>query len=122
MMSYDIIHLVPTVAQIPLPGQGAVRPLPVQEATPPISAPPTKPTTAVEAPKSNKKTKEKKKVAAAAPTLDVSRLDLRIGRIVNAYKHPNADTLYVEEGTNHLVLVESSFACYRIAALYISRV
>lgn len=29
--------------------------------------------------------------------VDVSRLDLRIGRIVTARKHPDADTLYVEE-------------------------
>ena len=29
--------------------------------------------------------------------LDVSRLDLRVGRIVNAKRHPDADSLYVEE-------------------------
>jgi len=29
--------------------------------------------------------------------LDVSRLDLRIGRILNAKRHPDADSLYVEE-------------------------
>ena len=30
--------------------------------------------------------------------MDVSRLDFRIGRILKAWKHPDADTLYVEEG------------------------
>ena len=30
--------------------------------------------------------------------VDVSRLDFRIGRILKAWKHPDADTLYVEEG------------------------
>ncbi|KAJ8403680.1 hypothetical protein AAFF_G00350060 [Aldrovandia affinis] len=29
--------------------------------------------------------------------LDVSRLDLRVGRIITAKKHPDADSLYVEE-------------------------
>ena len=65
------------------------------------ATPINKPIPAVEAPKNNKKPKEKKKASpttAAAPPLDVSRLDLKIGRIVKAYKHPNADTLYVEEG------------------------
>ncbi len=30
-------------------------------------------------------------------TVDVSRLDMRVGFIVNAKKHPDADALYVEE-------------------------
>ncbi|GFR44727.1 hypothetical protein Agub_g6053, partial [Astrephomene gubernaculifera] len=45
-----------------------------------------------------------KKKAAAAPAaaadegpVDVSRLDVRVGRIVKAWKHPDADSLYVEE-------------------------
>jgi tRNA-binding EMAP/Myf-like protein len=29
--------------------------------------------------------------------VDVSRLDMRVGHIVNAKKHPDADALYVEE-------------------------
>ena len=35
---------------------------------------------------------------AAEKAVDVSRLDLRVGRILRAWKHPDADTLYVEEG------------------------
>ncbi|XP_020652033.3 aminoacyl tRNA synthase complex-interacting multifunctional protein 1 isoform X4 [Pogona vitticeps] len=44
--------------------------------------------------------KEKKQQIAAnddSKPLDVSRLDLRIGCIITAKKHPDADTLYVEE-------------------------
>jgi aminoacyl tRNA synthase complex-interacting multifunctional protein 1 len=31
------------------------------------------------------------------PPVDVGRLDFRVGRIVSAKKHPDADSLYVEE-------------------------
>lgn len=46
--------------------------------------------------------KKEKKLQSAAPSadskpVDVSRLDLRIGRIVTVKKHPDADSLYVEE-------------------------
>lgn len=45
---------------------------------------------------------EKKEKKAAAPPqedakVDVSRLDLRVGRIITAEKHPDADSLYVEQ-------------------------
>jgi len=39
--------------------------------------------------------------AAAAPSagemVDVSRLNMRIGRIIDVKKHPDADSLYVEQ-------------------------
>lgn len=43
--------------------------------------------------------KEKKQSAANddSKPLDVSRLDLRIGCIMTAKKHPDADSLYIEE-------------------------
>lgn len=44
--------------------------------------------------------KGEKKPAAPSqdePKVDVSRLDLRVGRIVTAEKHPDADSLYVEQ-------------------------
>lgn len=45
--------------------------------------------------------KEKKQQPAAgsidAKPVDVSRLDLRVGCIITAEKHPDADSLYVEE-------------------------
>ena len=48
---------------------------------------------------SNAKGREKKKGGGAADAaVDVSRLDFRIGRILSAECHPDADTLYVEQG------------------------
>lgn len=45
--------------------------------------------------------KEKKQQPATgssdAKPVDVSRLDLRVGCIITAEKHPDADTLYVEQ-------------------------
>ena len=53
-------------------------------------------------PKAEKKTKDngKEKKGAGGPEVpvDISWLDLRIGRIIRAWKHPDADSLYVEEG------------------------
>ena len=44
---------------------------------------------------------EKGEKKPAAPQeeakVDVSRLDMRVGRIVTAEKHPDADSLYVEQ-------------------------
>ena len=40
---------------------------------------------------------------ASARPVDVSRLDMRIGRILSVKKHPDADTLYVEESGWSLV-------------------
>ena len=51
--------------------------------------------------KKEKKEKESKpkeeKPAVDDKAINVSRLDLRIGRILNAKKHPDAESLYVEE-------------------------
>lgn len=49
--------------------------------------------------KGEKKEKKQQSAAASADSkpVDVSRLDLRIGCIVTAKKHPDADSLYVEE-------------------------
>ncbi|KAM8802894.1 aminoacyl tRNA synthase complex-interacting multifunctional protein 1 [Rhynchonycteris naso] len=49
--------------------------------------------------KGEKKEKKQQSVAGNADSkpIDVSRLDLRIGCILNARKHPDADSLYVEE-------------------------
>lgn len=63
---------------------------------------------AAQPPESKKPKGEGKKVKPAAPPAaavnggedaepDVSRLDMRVGRIVKAEKHPDADALYVEE-------------------------
>jgi len=50
--------------------------------------------------KPEKKEKQEKKAPAQVQEemkVDVSRLDLRIGRIITAEKHPDADALYVEK-------------------------
>lgn len=52
--------------------------------------------------KQEKKGGEKAEKKPAAPSqedakVDVSRLDLRVGRIITAEKHPDADSLYVEQ-------------------------
>jgi methionyl-tRNA synthetase len=48
--------------------------------------------------KDGKKAKPAKPAAKPAPgPVDVSRLDLRVGRVLSARKHPDADSLYVEE-------------------------
>ena len=41
--------------------------------------------------------------------VDVSRLDFRIGRILKAWKHPDDDTLYVEEGERRGSTMEPCF-------------
>ncbi|XP_053317505.1 aminoacyl tRNA synthase complex-interacting multifunctional protein 1 isoform X2 [Spea bombifrons] len=51
-----------------------------------------------EKPEKKGEKKEKKTVAAdEEKPVDVSRLDLRVGCIISAKKHPDADSLYVEE-------------------------
>ncbi|XP_013006049.1 aminoacyl tRNA synthase complex-interacting multifunctional protein 1 isoform X2 [Cavia porcellus] len=47
--------------------------------------------------KGEKKEKKQPSAADVSKPVDASRLDLRIGRIINAEKHPDADSLYVEE-------------------------
>lgn len=99
------------VPQIPMPGQGA-KPPPqttpstvTKQAAQPSSATPQQPqATGGNANKKNKGEKKEKggKREKAPPPpeapVDVSRLDFRIGKITRAWKHPDADTLYVEEG------------------------
>ncbi|XP_037950242.1 aminoacyl tRNA synthase complex-interacting multifunctional protein 1 [Teleopsis dalmanni] len=99
--------------QIPIPG---VRSCSTQatNAAPPATA--TKANTATatpvpaeqQTPKADKTTKEKKPkkekpaqdtnnaVAAEAP-IDVGRLDMRVGKIIDVNRHPDADSLYLEK-------------------------
>lgn len=83
------------------------------KATPPTSAAPPQAAAAAavslegpppkdEAKKKKPEKKEKAEKKQPAPSqdeakVDVSRLDLRIGRIISADKHPDADSLYVEQ-------------------------
>ncbi|MEQ2211254.1 hypothetical protein XENOCAPTIV_016878, partial [Xenoophorus captivus] len=72
----------------------SVSPLAAAQSPPPKDGPKkTKP---------EKKGGEKAEKKQAAPSqedakVDVSRLDLRVGRIITAEKHPDADSLYVEQ-------------------------
>ena len=74
-----------------------------QEAMPTNSTAPSVPASSAQ-PKKEKEPKNKKGGggkgggAESAAPVDVSRLDMRVGRIQKAWKHPDADGLYVEEG------------------------
>ena len=48
-------------------------------------------------PKAKKGKVDNKKPEAAPDTIDISRLDLRVGKIVGVKKHPDADSLYIED-------------------------
>lgn len=71
----------------------------VEEVVPKAEAPVTE----EEAPKKEKKAKaekapkEKKPAPEDEAPVDIGRLDLRVGHIRSAKKHPDADSLYVEE-------------------------
>merc|ERR1711874_552900 len=47
--------------------------------------------------KENKPAKDKKDAGGDSAPVDVGRLDMRVGHIRTAKKHPDADALYVEE-------------------------
>lgn len=70
-------------------------------AAPATTAPPASNSEAKKKVKAEKKGEKLEKKGAAPPQedakVDVSRLDLRVGRIVSAEKHPDADSLYVEQ-------------------------
>ena len=78
---------------------------PIQQPPPTGKVPPTKQKAPSE-PENKKKTE--KKVKGGAEPIDVSRLDLRVGKIMKAWKHPEADGLYVEEGDFNICHVLSS--------------
>ncbi|XP_055856537.1 aminoacyl tRNA synthase complex-interacting multifunctional protein 1 [Episyrphus balteatus] len=90
--------------QIAIPG---ARSFCTQASDPPIAA--AKPAAAAEEtktpPKEKKPKKEKPAKPAAAPNaaaavelpIDVGRLDLRVGKIVEVGRHPDADSLYLEK-------------------------
>lgn len=88
--------------QIPVPGSRGMCTKVVNETeSSSASAAASTPTVNTAAPK-EKKVKEKKPAAekpnavAEAP-VDVGRLDMRVGRIIEVGRHPDADSLYVEK-------------------------
>ncbi|XP_043236314.1 aminoacyl tRNA synthase complex-interacting multifunctional protein 1-like [Amphibalanus amphitrite] len=100
------------VKQVPLPGRSAAPAASVTAAAAPAAAPATKApadTKPAKEAKTDKKKADKKdekkpkadaKAASGAgdaDSVDIGLLDLRVGRIVTAEKHPDADSLYVEQ-------------------------
>ncbi|XP_063708433.1 aminoacyl tRNA synthase complex-interacting multifunctional protein 1 [Culicoides brevitarsis] len=94
--------------QIPLPGESAVSCSSVPTSAPPKVAKQEKPQKTEEkqekVEKSDKPQKEKKAKPAKQPAapaeeapIDIRRLDLRVGKIVECQKHPDADGLYLEK-------------------------
>lgn len=81
--------------QIPLPGKTIVN-VTLEQQIPKEKVEP-----AVKKEKKDKEAKKsKEKAAVASPTdfvVDIRKLDLRIGKIVDINKHPDADTLYLEK-------------------------
>lgn len=78
--------------QIPLPGTPAKPSVPLTDVQQNVPVKPKE--------KKEKKPKEKKEPAAQTSEeeiVDISRIDLRIGKIVDVQKHPDADSLYVEK-------------------------
>ena len=92
---YDFVNKVPTV-----PDQTA-KPVEIPQAKA------AEPVAASEEPQEGKDKKDKKKKAAkegdkpakpaANTAIDISRLDFRVGKILSVEKHPDADSLYVEQ-------------------------
>ncbi|CAM4475863.1 unnamed protein product [Leuciscus chuanchicus] len=76
-------------------------PAPAAPSAPATKTPPAKNNDDAKKMKAEKKGEKKEKKPAAPPQeeakVDVSRLDLRVGRIISAEKHPDADSLYVEQ-------------------------
>uniref|UniRef100_A0A2A4K9R2 tRNA-binding domain-containing protein n=1 Tax=Heliothis virescens TaxID=7102 RepID=A0A2A4K9R2_HELVI len=80
--------------QYPIPGAKTVVPPEVACDTQNVAVKTEKPAKKVK--DTSKKTKEKPEPANDS-VVDVRKLDLRIGKIVDVNKHPDADTLYVEQ-------------------------
>ncbi|XP_051940470.1 aminoacyl tRNA synthase complex-interacting multifunctional protein 1a [Hippocampus zosterae] len=81
------------------PQSGGPAPCVTPAAAAPVQSPPSKDDSHNKK-KPEKKEKKPQQMATASQddaTVDVSRLDLRVGRIITAEKHPDADSLYVEQ-------------------------
>ncbi|XP_018409981.1 PREDICTED: aminoacyl tRNA synthase complex-interacting multifunctional protein 1 isoform X2 [Nanorana parkeri] len=87
-----------TSVSTPAPSQSIAEPAPVKP-SPPAPKAGGEDKKKKEKPEKKGDKKEKKPAVAddEARPVDVSRLDLRVGCIISAKKHPDADSLYVEE-------------------------
>lgn len=105
LLKLESQNKVPQIARPPFPrSPGATL---CTSTVPPVQAetseakPANKSAKPAKTPKKDQPKKEAANAAAAAAKpeapVDISRLDLRVGRIISAKKHPDADALYVEE-------------------------
>lgn len=69
---------------------------------------------AAAAPKPAKGGKAGSAAAGDNQAVDVSRLDMRVGRIMEVSRHPDADSLYVEQVLIHLLVY---FGCLVFCSL-----
>jgi len=63
----------------------------------PVQKPKATKTTPVDVKDQKKPPKAQKKAADADKPIDISRIDLRVGQITKVWKHPEAESLYIEE-------------------------
>lgn len=84
------------VKQVPLPQTVLTSSAPIETLQPTPEQPKELATkeTAEAKPKKDKKPKPQKETPAELP-IDIGRLDLRIGKVVDVQRHPDADSLYV---------------------------
>lgn len=91
----------PTMTDAPAQGKGKGKNAAQKEPAAAVAAP----AAAASKPKKEKKEKKAKEPATpAAPVeVDVRRLDMRVGVILSVKRHPDADSLYIEEvGTQNV--------------------
>lgn len=94
----DKVTSAPTLAPTAAPEAKPAAPKVLEQKKPPQSKAEQPKSDAIKA-DGQKPAKAQKQAAPAEPDkpVDVSRLDLRVGRITSVQKHPDADSLYVEQ-------------------------
>merc|ERR1712121_191037 len=91
------------VKHIPIPKRIQPEAQTVVQEAPPVSEPPKKEAKKEKAPKKKEKTENKagsgkgQTKAADDKPIDASRLNMKVGKIVSVKRHPDADSLYVEQ-------------------------
>lgn len=95
----QLIKLETANGKVQIPVPSSQQPAKVE-----ASAAPEAPVKTEEKPQQQKKDKPKKekapaaeKAAPALEVIDISRLDMRVGKIVEVSRHPDADSLYLEK-------------------------
>lgn len=117
---FSLLHyLLLAVQQFPVP-KDVISTKNEQQVPPTSETTPTNTPVPTCTPTKAKTNKEEKKRSGGGgggntPTpVDVSRLDMRVGRILKAWKHPDADGLYVEEGEGIRVWYNVRCACLKL--------